>query len=207
MAMNGGLRIDGDGETTVKGLFAAGETAGGPHGADRLGGGMLTVSQVFGRRAGIAAAQVKRKEVVSPLIKQAGAQAEQLMDHMLAGGKSGKYKAYDLRRKIQHLSSQHLMLNRNEEGLLQYQKELAKLEDLLHGNTEVTSAQDLHKIMEMRNLLQTGKIVAQAALMRKETRGGHLRSDFPQTNPEIQWVFVSKAKDGSPESAFVPVGS
>jgi succinate dehydrogenase/fumarate reductase flavoprotein subunit len=99
------------------------------------------------------------------------------------------------------------MLNRNEEGLLKYQKELVRMESLLHDDTEVASAHDLHKALEMRNLLQTGSIIAQAALMRKETRGGHVRTDYPQTNATAQWVMVGKAEDGSPNLQFVPPGS
>ena len=56
-AINGGLKINGDGQTTLRGLYAAGEVAGGPHGADRLGGNMLVTCQVFGARAGRAAAK------------------------------------------------------------------------------------------------------------------------------------------------------
>ncbi|MGP8268882.1 MAG: FAD-binding protein [Terracidiphilus sp.] len=206
MAMNGGLRIDEHAETTVKGLFAAGETAGGPHGADRLGGGMITASQAFGRLAGIAAAKVKRQAAVSPL-KQAGEQVEQMLDRMRVSGNSGRCKVYDLHKELQQLSTLHLMLNRNEAGLLSYQKALARLEELLCGNTEIASAHDLHKVMEMRNLLQTGLVMAQASLMRKETRGGHVRSDFPQTDPKTQWITISKAADGSPNPQWEQVGS
>src|SRR5690606_24743729 len=56
-AINGGLRIDADAQSNLKGLFAAGEVAAGPHGADRLGGNMSVTCQVFGRRAGQAAAE------------------------------------------------------------------------------------------------------------------------------------------------------
>lgn len=66
-AINGGLRIDAHGSTNVTGLYAAGEVAGGPHGADRLGGNMLVTCQVFGARAGQTAAKSAAEGCFLPL--------------------------------------------------------------------------------------------------------------------------------------------
>lgn len=202
-AMNGGLRVDENAETRVGGLFAVGECASGPHGADRLGGGMLTACQVFGKRAGIAAASEKARVDISPRMAEQCMEIENLVAGFKAEKKGSAVSATDLRKRIQALSSKYLMLDRGESGLRAYREQLDAVEDELNNKVTARSRPELIAALEMRNLIAVGRIMAEAAEMRKETRGGHVRGDYPQMDAEARWLMVNKSATGLPESVWV----
>lgn len=174
-AINGGLRIDTCGRTTVPGLYAAGETAGGPHGADRLGGNMLLTCQIYGRRAAEAAV-----EEIAGI--QTVAEDPQLAQK-LEGLKHLMHKDIDcaaIRQQIQHLAQRTLLVRRTEQGLRTLISETEKLLAAIISAPEC--AQPDSHVPETVNLLTAARLMAYAAAHRKESRGAHYRPDYPRKN-------------------------
>ena len=188
-AINGGLRIDAYGRTSIPGLYAAGETAGGPHGADRLGGNMLLTCQIYGHRAAEAAAEeianiqtVKEDPQLSRKIET--------LEHLM-------HKDIDcaaIRRQLQFLAQRTLLVRRTAQGL----RELLSLtEELL---AKITSAPEYAKsdshIPETVNLLTAARLMAYAAEHRKESRGAHYRPDYPEKNDQNYGVPYALYQNG-----------
>ena len=189
-AMNGGLVIDQWARTSVEGLYAVGEVAGGPHGADRLGGNMFPAGQVFGERAGLDAARYAREDrirrVAGGIRAPGGSQMPQ---------EEEKESIAALRQRLQRSASRALLVVRQADTLRRFLSEVEELEDRLQ-----VRAQGEHpsvESIELRNLLLTGKAMATAALLREESRGGHYRKDFP--TKQEGWnarIFLRLKSDG-----------
>ncbi len=181
-AINGGLLIDENGETTIHNLFAAGEVAGGPHGADRLGGNMLVTCQVFGRRAGHKAAQ-RAKETRS--------QRNGRLISKLVKGLAPKVNRQQVEERTQRL----LEIKNSIKDLLWRNYLVVKTEDSLGKcieglNALLAEIQDERNwsrtLLDIVNMLDTAQVMVSAAKERRESRGSHYRADFPAPNPEWQ---------------------
>lgn len=174
-AINGGLRIDADAQSNLKGLFAAGEVAAGPHGADRLGGNMAVTCQVFGARAGRAAARraqgMAHVELADPL---AGHQA--FMDRFVG---RGAQSLEALRRALQKAANRHLLILRNEAGLKALLETCGDLRRALLQDTLIQTSEDWVAALELDNMIEVAGLMAKAALQRTESRGSHYREDHP----------------------------
>ena len=174
----GGIKIRERGNTTVKGLYAAGECAGGQHGANRPGGNALLDGQVFGKVAGHEAAveaksMEKRLEINSSQVRRYVAK--------LKNRGEGR-EASEMRREIQSITSQVAGVVRTEEGL---KKGLKALLDLKKEEI-VRDAKGLIFALETENIRDVAEMVLRACLMRKESRGPHLffgHFDDPQPLP------------------------
>jgi succinate dehydrogenase / fumarate reductase flavoprotein subunit len=162
----GGVKIRTKGNTSIKGLYAAGECAGGQHGANRPGGNALLDGQVFGKISGhevaLEAKSCDHKLEVSP-----GRIKEYL--RKLKGMKKGK-RAQEVRREIQSLTSANASVVRTEEGL---KRGLKRLEALRKGEVSIDE-KGLIFALETENLLDVAEMVLRACLARKESRGPHL---------------------------------
>jgi L-aspartate oxidase len=195
-AINGGLVISADCETTVPGLFAVGETAGGPYGADRLGGNMLLNTQVFGKRAGRRAAEVGRAR------KSARRHASQPPEIEMLLRARGSIGAKDALRRVKKTMSQGVLVVRNERGLARAHDELEVLRaEIDAGRFRADDVMQVTDLSEAMNLLDVGTLMIAAACVRKETRGSHYREDYPHT--DAQWarpVMIRKAAHG-PDAA------
>jgi fumarate reductase (CoM/CoB) subunit A len=180
----GGVRIDEWGRSTIDGLYAGGEAAGGIHGANRLGGLALIDSYVFGLRSGIAAAQ-ESKDRPAPDPESGNWQAaiENLRER--ASRKSEGPSAEAWRRQVQDLIVSQLGQVRTEETLT---AGLAKLDELsptfetvnCAGKTVRERYENLRQTYETQNLIDVARMLGTAALLRRETRGGHFRMDHPE---------------------------
>ncbi len=178
-AINGGLKIDEFGRTNVPGLYAAGEVAGGPHGADRLGGNMLMTCQVFGARAGCHAAQLAAQTDLNPIPKR----AEELCVWMAAlKGRPGLSAPRDLKKKLQEAMWRRVLVVRTAESLNRALAELHRLQGELAG-VRIDDGETLIAFLELENLLLAGTAIIKAALYRRESRGSHYRADFPELDP------------------------
>lgn len=195
-AINGGLVISEHCETTVPGLFAVGETAGGPYGADRLGGNMLLNTQVFGKRAGRRAAEFGRTR------KSARPGEAALPETNVLFGANGDIPAREALRRIKATMNQGVLVVRNERGLARAQDELDELRaDIVSGRFQANDVMQVTDLSEAINLLDVGTLMIAAARLRKETRGSHYREDYPRT--DAQWahpVMIRKTAHG-PEAA------
>ena len=184
----GGLRIDEWGRTTIEGLYAGGEAAGGVHGANRLGGAALIDSYVFGFRAGIAAA-CDGKERSRPDAGGGGWQ-EHLARLAEWSNRSDRSRpAEEWRGKVQELVVSSVGQVRRGDRL---SAALARLQDLerefheirLESGSLRQHFDSLRLALETRNLIQVARMLGTAALHREESRGGHYRLDFPKSDNE-----------------------
>jgi len=191
----GGVEVDPDtGESCVPGLFAAGEVSGGMHGSNRLGGHSLSDLIVFGRRAGLGAAEyvdsLGEKRPTPSEGEIAVAQAEALAPFERTVGEN----PYTVHAEVQQTMSDLVGIIRTESEIKTALVELSKLrERAAVVRAEGGSAYNpgWHLALDLRNIMLIAESVAQAALERQESRGGHTREDFPGMNPEWRKVTLT----------------
>jgi fumarate reductase (CoM/CoB) subunit A len=202
----GGLRIDVDGKTPVEGLFAAGETAGGIHGGNRIGGSALSSSLVFGCRAGRrAAALVKQARVDLPAVADdAIPKAEREWLARLMRRDEGPLQS-DVRTSCRMLAHTKLGPIRDEATLKDALAEYERIEredlpamrlDDKARTSDNARGQELESALAVRNLALLGRILATAALRRTESRGAHFRLDYPETD-DARWRVVTRLELGA----------
>ena len=182
----GGIRVDAEtGQSSVPGLFAAGEAAAGLHGANRLGGNSLSDLLVFGRRAGLAAGGYAKRQS-APSIESAqidDATREALAPLSCSGGENPYSIHHDLQEVMQNLVG----IFRTDEDL---RRALAAL-DKLKQRAKKASAKGSrvynpgwHLCFDLHSMLTISEACTHAALAHKESRGAHSRLDFPKTEDE-----------------------
>ncbi|MFD0360437.1 fumarate reductase/succinate dehydrogenase flavoprotein subunit [Nocardia sp. GCM10030253] len=181
----GGIEVHPDtGAATVPGLFAAGECSGGMHGSNRLGGNSLSDLLVFGRRAGMGAAiyvdQLGQRPVVADTDLATAAKAAVAPFDPPADG-TGE-NPYTLHTDLQQAMNDLVGIIRKEHELRQAIERLAELRTrfagvLVEGHRQFNPG--WHLALDLRNMLLVSECVAQAALLRTESRGGHTRDDHP----------------------------
>ncbi len=182
----GGVEVDPDsGESKVTGLYAAGEVAGGMHGANRLGGNSLGDLLVFGKRAGEYAARYAANLAGSGPVVHAddleAAATEALAPFSTEGGEN----PYSVHQELQTVMQNLVGIIRNEEELNTAIKEIDSLRRRIdhlsvEGHRQYNPGWNL--AIDLKNMLLVSEAVAKAALERKESRGGHTRDDYPMTD-------------------------
>jgi succinate dehydrogenase / fumarate reductase flavoprotein subunit len=189
----GGVRVDADtAAATVPGLFAAGEVAGGMHGANRLGGNSLSDLVVFGRRAGLYAAEYA-KGVRGTLTVDPG-EVEMVARECLAlFERDGDENPYTVHRDLQECMQTLVGIIRNEGELKKALEELAVLRERqrrvrVSGNRHYNPG--WHLAMDLHSMLTVSEAVTKAALERKESRGAHTREDYMRMDPTFGKVNV-----------------
>jgi fumarate reductase (CoM/CoB) subunit A len=180
----GGARITPHCETNIFNLYAAGEAAGGVHGANRLGGNALADTQVFGRRAGESAAINASKSK----FRLDSSYIDVLEDKIQRTFHDGDYNPFELKEHLQNLMWNNVAIIRREAGLSSALKDIERLNKDLNTMKVPDGRgfnQHLQDALELTNMILVAKLVARAALIRKESRGSHYRDDYPETKP--QW--------------------
>jgi succinate dehydrogenase flavoprotein subunit len=197
--MMGGVRVDPESQAaTVPGLFAAGEVAGGLHGSNRLGGNSLSDLLVFGRRAGVSAAQYARAIREEPRVESA--QVEAIASELLAPfDRPDGESAYAVQEALQDMMHTYVGIARSEDDLRTALAELEKLRARAarvgaHGNRQYNPG--WHTALDLHCLLTVSEAVTRAALERRESRGAHTRVEFPDTDKQLGTVNVVVARDG-----------
>jgi succinate dehydrogenase / fumarate reductase flavoprotein subunit len=179
----GGIRVDAEtGRASVPGLFAAGEAAGGLHGANRLGGNSLSDLLVFGRRAGLAAAQDAQK-VAAPNIDSAQVEAAEREALAPFDGTGGE-NPYTIHHDLQDVMQRLVGIFRTDEDLRQALVELEKLKTRAKKMSVEGSRlfnPGWHLSRDLQCMLTVSEACTHAALARKESRGAHSRLDFPKS--------------------------
>jgi succinate dehydrogenase / fumarate reductase, flavoprotein subunit len=196
----GGVEVDPDtAASIVPGLFAAGEVSGGMHGSNRLGGNSLSDLLVFGRRAGLGAvAYLDSLGGTRPAASDAdlaAARAEALAPLERSGGEN----PYTVHAEVQQTMSDLVGIIRKEDDI---KAALAELEKLRARAVNVSSEGGAaynpgwHLALDLRNIMLIADCVAQSALERQESRGGHTRDDFPEMSPEWRQIVLVCSLDG-----------
>jgi succinate dehydrogenase / fumarate reductase flavoprotein subunit len=200
----GGVEVDADtAATSVPGLFAAGEVAGGMHGSNRLGGNSLSDLLVFGRRAGAGAASYLRHShgprpvVDEGQVSAAVAAAEAPLER--GGREGGAENPYDVHHELQQKMNDLVGIIRREGEM---REALAVLDDLDERAKHVGAQggrrfnPGWHLALDLRNMLAVCRCVAMAALERTESRGGHTREDYPDMQAEWRQLNLVCSLDG-----------
>jgi succinate dehydrogenase / fumarate reductase, flavoprotein subunit len=196
----GGVEVDPDTAAVpgVPGLFAAGEVSGGMHGSNRLGGNSLSDLLVFGRRAGLGAAEYVDGMTSRPAVSDARleeARSEALGPLERADGEN----PYTVHHEIQQTMSDLVGIIRRESEI---KAALSELDKLRERAAKVSAAgghaynPGWHMALDLRNILLIAECVAQAALERQESRGGHTRDDYPEMSPEWRKINLVCSLDG-----------
>ncbi|MGC2941015.1 MULTISPECIES: L-aspartate oxidase [unclassified Brevibacterium] len=184
----GGVWVDPvDHSTDVEGLWAIGEASSGLHGANRLGGNSLIELLVFGRIVGQSAvaysddleAQVRSKDAVA----EARAEIADLLDS------EGTENVRALQREVRNLMTEHAGVVRDEAGLIAGLEKLAAIEarlELVGIHPDIAGFSDLAHAFDLKSSVLAARATIECALERRETRGCHNRSDYPEQDPALQ---------------------
>ena len=176
----GGLKINPDASSSLKNLFGAGEVCGGVHGANRLGGNALADTQVFGKIAGVSASEAAKATEIKTNNEQVQEEASRIESLI----KKGSIKPQEFKENIKNLMWEKVAIVREEKTLNEALKELQKMQENLDKldvgdkkqyNTELVTA------LEVINMVEICILTVKSAILRRESRGAHFRSDFPET--------------------------
>lgn len=212
----GGVRVDGETQMSrVPGLFAAGECAGGLHGANRLGGNSLSDLLVFGKRAGQYAAAFASENPRGDLASAESEQTEAASKEALApfddpAGGAEAVNPYAIQSELQDLMQDRVGIVRNQEllesgleGVLALRERSAGVR--VDGNRSWNPG--WHTALDLPNLLLVSEAVARTAALRKESRGAHFREDHPAKDDH--WgrttLVARRGADGEMEIVEEPV--
>ena len=187
----GGLKITPECKTTLPGLFACGESAGGVQGANRLGGNALADTQVFGKRAGEFAARAeKRAKKIDPAQI---AKAEERLERFLSGTENPAV----VRTELQIAMWKGAGIFRDEAGL---KNALAVASRLLQSPIRAASQRNLADCCIVENMCLTATLICRSALIRPESRGAHMRTDIAQewdaAHSPYGHTFIAKNREG-----------
>jgi succinate dehydrogenase / fumarate reductase flavoprotein subunit len=197
----GGVKVDADSQmTTTPGLFAAGECAAGLHGANRLGGNSLSDLLVFGKRAGEFAAAYARAN--GPLDIDAG-QLEDIQSWALApfGRTNGtaEVNPFQIQHDLQDMMQELVGIARTGNEL---DEAIGHITTLQQRAARVACGggrsynPGWHTSIELKHMLTVAEAIARSAALRKESRGGHFREDFPGKSEEFGNININLKKDG-----------
>jgi succinate dehydrogenase / fumarate reductase, flavoprotein subunit len=207
--MMGGVQVEADTTaTSVPGLFAAGEVAAGLHGANRLGGNSLSDLLVFGQRAGLYAALYARERSSSPAVNPADVE-QAASDMLVPFDRSGTENPYAVHSDLEDCMQNLVGIIRVESELLQALEQIDCLKRRtanvrVEGNRYFNPG--WHMALDLDTMLTVSEAITRSALARKESRGGHTRSDFPDTDPRFAQInIVTRLSDGEMKLSEEPL--
>lgn len=195
-----------DHSTDVDGLYAIGEASSGLHGANRLGGNSLIELLVFGRIVGQAAADYSANLSAQTRSADAIAQARGEVDRLLSA--DGHENVRALQRAIRDMMTECAGVVRSEEGL---QEGLARLDEIearmenVGIHPDIAGFQDLAHAYDLKSSALAARATLEAALQRRETRGCHNRSDYPEMDPTMQVNLVWSPDSGVTREEIAPI--
>jgi succinate dehydrogenase / fumarate reductase flavoprotein subunit len=188
----GGVRVDAEtGATTVAGLYAAGEVASGLHGANRLGGNSLSDLLVFGKRAGDAAGRAAKADPRAAQAYIDVAEVDRAIAELMAPfSRPAGENPYQLQAEIQEVMSVHAPIVRDGPGL---KAGLEKILDLAARSRTCGTGGSMsrafnpgwHTACDLSSMLVNAEALLRSAQERKESRGAHARSDYPDTDDQL----------------------
>jgi succinate dehydrogenase / fumarate reductase flavoprotein subunit len=209
--MMGGIPTDVEGHvladkvgTILPGLYAAGECACvSVHGANRLGCNSLIDLVVFGRRAGLSILREIKARFVQPLPLQAESIVVDKINSLLES--HGNERVAVLRESLQCLMTEECSVFRNgktlEHALAQIRQLKKRVLNVGLTNKSRVFNYELQEALELNNMLRVAEVIVYSALERRESRGAHFRSDYPERNDEewLKHTFVNETPTGLKE--------
>lgn len=204
----GGVRINERTETSVPGLFAAGEVSGNIHGANRISGNALAETQVFGRRAGESASrEAKRLPAFPPLVSREIEGEIQRVENFFTPRK-GSVRPRELKKRLQRIMEEKAALKRDAAGLGEVIESIRAVRKEF-PRIQVPAVRifnyELQEALEVHFMVRVAELVARAALCRTESRGHHYRSDYPREDPAWLKHTLIQKKGESVECGTTPV--
>jgi len=193
-------------ETVVKGLYAAGECACvSVHGSNRLGTNSLLDINVFGKRAGRYSVEYANKAKFAPLPEDPAKEVREMIER--ARSADGSERLATLRKELQEEMDRNAQVFRTDESLRSVAKTIHSLRERyknigIHDRGKRFNT-DLLEAIELGFLLDIAEVVVASALERKESRGGHMRDDYPDRNDEKYLVHTMAYLTGDPTSPNV----
>ena len=190
----GGLKINTDASTSLENLFGAGEVCGGVHGANRLGGNALADTQVFGKIAGESASKAAKETELKTndeMVEKEASRIEGLI-------KEGSIKPQEFKNRIKNLMWEKVAIVRDEKTLNEALKELQEMQKELNDLDVSDKKQynaELMTALEVINMVEVCILTVKSAILRRESRGAHFRSDFPESNDDWKRsIIINKNK-------------
>ena len=199
-----------DNTSVVPGLYAAGEVACvSVHGANRLGTNSLLDINVFGRRAGIAAAEYAAARAHDELPADAEVTVVAMLDRLLTS--TGSQRTAAIRRELQETMDRNAQVYRTEESLKQAEEDIAALK-VRYADLAITDKgrrfnSDLLEAVELGFLLDLAEVLVVGARVRNESRGGHFREDYPNRDDVnfMRHTMAYRERDGAIRLDYKPV--
>ncbi|GAA5153404.1 FAD-binding protein [Microbacterium pseudoresistens] len=192
--------------TGIGGLYAIGEASSGLHGANRLGGNSLIELLVYGRIVGRAAIEHARGLDAQRRSAEAVAVARAEIDDLLVA--DGRENVRALQRAIRDTMTAHAGVVRSEEGLRAGLERLKAIEERMADvgiHPDIAGFQDLAHAFDLKGSAVAARATLETARERRETRGCHNRSDYPETDPALQVNLVWSPTDGVTREEIPPV--
>jgi len=202
----GGIPTGENGETNISGLYAAGSVAFGMYGFGRIEGFTSMITQVFGKRAGEAAA---KKAKLIPLARPIpeDVETERKRVTSILDQKDGERPAGIVQR-IHSIMYENAWVLRDEESLTAGLEEILKLKETkmaVQSSSKVLNAEWL-EALEVPNLLLMAELLLRASLMRKESRGSFSRTDYPNVDEDNWHLNIAFKKNGDTISLYKKTG-
>lgn len=209
----GGLKVNERCETSIPGLYAAGEVAGGVHGSNRLSGTAYSQMVVLGQRAGNFAAKraLQRRAYPEPETKQLACQQEELFHPLQA---QGEVNPYEIKNELKEISWRRVGVIREGPLLEETLKDLGRLKKklaLLSSRAKETHHNlEWLECLQVNNMVLVLELILRSSLLRQESRGAHFRKDFPETDNQ-RWLsntIIQESREGitvTAEPADMPI--
>jgi succinate dehydrogenase / fumarate reductase flavoprotein subunit len=203
----GGIRTNNSAQSSINGLFACGECACvSVHGANRLGGNSLAETLVFGKIAGATALEYVRKQKMFDIPESIEIEKTKIEFRFRNGSES----APEIRKELQKVMKEKAGIFRNEQDLEQAMKTISSLKqrylDVRVKDESRFFNTELMQAIELGFMLDNAQLITLGALLRKESRGSHFRTDFPYRD-DTNWLkhTIITLKDGEPLVSYQPV--
>jgi succinate dehydrogenase / fumarate reductase, flavoprotein subunit len=197
----GGIQVDPDTGSAVgvTGLYAAGEVAGGMHGSNRLGGNSLSDLLVFGRRAGLGAAEYVLSLPQKPKVSDAAIE-KAIANATAPFNNEGEENPYTVHQELQQVMNDLVGIIREGDEMRAALEKLEKLKVraskvTVEGNRQFNPG--WHLALDLQNMLLVSESIARSALEREESRGGHTRNDFPTMDPKWRQIHIACSFNGA----------
>ncbi|MEM0128572.1 MAG: FAD-binding protein [Thermoplasmata archaeon] len=209
--MMGGIGTTARGETNLRGLYAAGEAACvSIHGANRLGGNSLLETLVFGKQAGIAAAEYAASRSDRPSVTEADVAASEDPIRAMAARRDGEDPSA-LRTEMQQTMERYVGIYRNEADLLEGLRRIRALRQR-YGSVRIVDQSRVYNLnltdaLEVGHMLELAEVIVVGAYARTESRGAHARTDYPKRD-DAHWMkhTLARRTAAGPELSYGPVG-